>query len=61
MRPDIQYDLNQVRITELRRQAQHDALAHACRARRQQGGHSRHGIPAIVTRRVLSIVGARGT
>jgi hypothetical protein len=45
MHPTIGYDLAQAHVTELRQQAQRDALARAARkARRQRSGHRAHRV-----------------
>lgn len=62
MHPAIHYDLMQARVADLRHQAQRDALARVARqARRARRHQPRHRLPALpaVTRRVLTVLGAR--
>jgi len=61
MHPTIGYQLAQNHLVGLRRHAQRDGLARA--ARRARPHQSRHRVPALLAagRRVLAVLGARGT
>jgi hypothetical protein len=61
MHPTIGYQLAQAHLAGLRHHAQRDGLAHA--ARRTRPHPSRRHVPALpaVGRRVLAVLGARGT
>jgi hypothetical protein len=61
MHPAIHHQLAQARIADLHRQAQHDALARAAsRARRARTPQRRpvRGLPAVMARRVLTVLGS---
>ena len=61
MHPAIHCDLAQARIADLHRQAQRDARARAAsrarRARTPQRRHPVRGLPAVMARRVLAVLG----
>jgi hypothetical protein len=62
MHPAIQHDLAQARIADLHRQAQRDALSCAAsgarHARADKPSHPVRGFPAVMARRVLTLLGA---
>jgi hypothetical protein len=63
MHPTIGYDLAKTQITGLHHQAHRDVLAHTVRrshrARSAQSGHRAPGLRAVVTRCMLTVLGAR--
>jgi hypothetical protein len=65
MYPTIHHQIAQARIADLHHQAQRDALGRAARrarrAQRHQPGHPGPTLPALAARRVLTLLGARGT
>jgi hypothetical protein len=58
MHPLISYELAKARVSDLHRQAQHDALARAARRARRTRTR-RPGHPPVAVRRLLTAPGAR--
>jgi hypothetical protein len=57
MPPAMLYRLAQTRIADLHRPARRDAPTRARRTRTPTPGHRDRGFPAVVARRVLTVLG----